>query len=490
MSAAHAVGVAMVAARAALLLLVLAGLACEGPPGRAPDAIASLRLSLDGDRLRDAAGREVWLRGLNAGGRAKLPPFLPFEFRESGLPEQASAPAFDEALARFVDRVAGWGLNVVRLPWSWEALEPSRGQLDEVYLERYLVLARAFSARGVRVVVDFHQDVFARPYCGDGFPRWACPQPVPEPPADCAGWYTGYLGGNPEVQRAFDRFWRNEEGIQDAFVAAWQRLAARAWLIDGVVGFDLMNEPYQGSAPAASWYAQTLEPFYRRLGEALRAVAPGALLLVEPNGSDGPTARTELARPAPGFILAPHYYHPLVFLFGEWTGSVSLDEPIAGWAREAAAWPSPLFLGEAGVGRRVKGGAAYLMALLDALDRVGGHATIWELSESSREWNGEDFSLIAPDGREAATLAGLVRVFPRAVAGRVRAFRNDAASRSGELELEARPGQSELAAPWRLYPEGVSATLEGVAGEVRVVSGAIHVETWSAGSARVRFRPR
>jgi endoglycosylceramidase len=468
-------------------------LSCSPPPAHEPGALSSLRLTVDGPLLRDAAGREVWLRGVNAGGRSKLPPFLPFEFRESGLAEQAAAPPFDEALARYADRIAGFGQNVVRLPWSWEGLEPTRGQLDEQYLERYLAMARAFSARGIRVVVDLHQDVFARPYCGDGFPLWACPQPLPTTPQDCSGWFTAYLGASPEVQLAFDRLWRNEDGLSDALVAAWRKLAARAWSIDGVVGFDLMNEPYPGSAPLASWYRQTLEPFYRRLGAAIHEVAPGAVLLVEPTGTEGPAARTELERPGPGFVLAPHYYHPLIFMFGEWTGSASLDEPIAGWASEAAAWPSPLVIGELGAGRAVKGGLAYLRALFDALDRVGAHAMLWEVSESRVEWNGEDFSLITPDGHEAPTLAGLLRVYPRAVAGSLRSFHYDAATRSAELAFLASPGgRSELAVPARLYPEGATASLEGVAGEARYrpEQGAVLVEAWTAGSARVRVGPR
>jgi len=51
----------------------------------------SSRLTVDGRALRDAASRQVLLRGINAGGRSKLPPFFPFEFRESGEPDQAAA---------------------------------------------------------------------------------------------------------------------------------------------------------------------------------------------------------------------------------------------------------------------------------------------------------------------------------------------------------------------------------------------------------------
>jgi endoglycosylceramidase len=472
-------------------LLALACSACQAPP--AGDPSPSLRVAVDGRALRDAAGRELLLRGINCGGRSKLSPFLPFEFRESGLPAQAAAPVFAEALARYVERVRGWGLNVVRLPWIWEALEPERGSIDELYLERYLATARAFSRRGIRVVVDFHQDVFARPYCGDGFPLWACPQPAPETPKDCTQWYSGYLS-SPAVRAAFDRFWRNEDGVQDAFVAAWQRVAAAAWRIDGVIGFDLINEPFNGSAPAATWYRETLRPFYARLASALHAVAPGALLLVEPTALDGPAAETKLELPAAaGLVLAPHYYNPLVFLYREWTGSMDLAQPIGSWAGYGAAFGVPVFVGEFGVARSVKGGGEYLRALYAALDRFALHGTQWEISESALDWNDEGYNVLEADGRERPSVASLLRAYPRAVAGKLASFAFDPATRSGELEFAATAGGvTEVAAPARLYPDGATATIEGVPGSATwdAAREVIVVEIWSAGNARLRFRPR
>ena len=61
--------------------------------------LAHRRLRASGTALIDAAGRQVLLRGVNAGGRSKLPPFLPFPFAESARPDQADAPPFDEAVA-------------------------------------------------------------------------------------------------------------------------------------------------------------------------------------------------------------------------------------------------------------------------------------------------------------------------------------------------------------------------------------------------------
>ena len=78
-------------------------------------------------------------------------------------------------------------------------------------------MAEALGARGIRVVVDFHQDVYARPFCGDGFPLWTIAGEVPERPEDCESWFNGYLTDDEGVGASFDRFWANEDGLRDAF---------------------------------------------------------------------------------------------------------------------------------------------------------------------------------------------------------------------------------------------------------------------------------
>ncbi|MDP6944196.1 MAG: cellulase family glycosylhydrolase, partial [Myxococcota bacterium] len=244
-----------------------------------------MRLTAVGSRLLDALGREVMLRGANTGGRSKFEPFIPFPFLESGLAEQADAPPFAEAVETYYDMVASWGTNVVRMPFSWEALEPTRGTYDDTYLSRYQAMISAAESRGIRVIVDFHQDVFASVYCGDGFPLWAVPEPWPEPAESCASWFSAYFNEGP-MHAAWDRFWANEDDLMDDFEAMWTHMASATWPQDAVIGFEIINEPAPGSEPEETWAPEVLTPFYSEMVTVIREAAPGALVFFDSTGAE------------------------------------------------------------------------------------------------------------------------------------------------------------------------------------------------------------
>lgn len=433
------------------LLALLA--ACEGDPPAPcapPVALADQRLRVDGRVLRDAAGRAVLLRGINTGGRSKDPPFMPFEFAEAGH----DAPPFAEALAIYVDRVADWGLNVARVPFSWEALEPTRGTYDGAYLDRYVALVEALGARDVRVIVDFHQDVFHRAFCGDGFPAWALPPEPGAPPASCRYWFTGYLT-HEGVKAAYDRFWANTDGLQTAFEAMWRHVAARLWAAPNVIGFEIINEPGWGTADPDVWAVEVLAPFYARLAAVVREQAPDALVFVDSTGADALDATTSLPRPeTEGIVFAPHFYVPSVILQGRWDRTGDIPGALARWDAVGGLWNAPVLLGEFGVPPD-DGGVAYLREHYAALDVLGMHATLWEYSTSGHVWNEESLTVTTPDGREHSTVDALVRPYPAAVAGEVSLLRYDPDARALELRYVAEAGGiSEIRLPARLWPGG------------------------------------
>lgn len=408
-------------------------------------APADWRLRADGTRLRDALGRVVFLRGVNMGGHSKLPPFAPFDFAPGG---------FDAALEAYVTRAAAWGIDVARVPFTWEAVEPTRGADDAAFLARFDALLDALWKRGIYTIVDAHQDVYARVFCGSGFPAWTLPG-VPGPPHhDCPGWGFAYTN-DAGVQGAFDRFWAAGSPVQADYAALWDRMAARYADRPGVVAFEIMNEPGWGSAVARTFEPAVLTPFFSRLAARLRALAPRTLVLFEPTGLDGVTVETTLERPAgDGLVFAPHYYQLAV---GS-GGVVAAD--LGKWAELAGRFGTPLLVGEFGVSTDDPSGASYMRAHFDALDALQAHGTEWEYSVTNEVWNDEHLSLVDASGQELPVAAAIVRPYPRAVAGEPSAFSVDAA---GVFSLRYAPaaGITEIATPPRAFPGGRAITVEG-----------------------------
>ena len=425
---------------------------CEIPA----TALDSWRLVADCTSLRDAAGRLVFLRGMNTGGRSKFAPFFPFAFEGDS--------DFDAALDAYWDRMAAWGFSVARLVFTWEAVEPAPGAYDEAFLSRYDAMIDAAWARGIRVVVDFHQDVYARMYCGDGFPEWTIPDALREtPPDDCSAWFSGYLM-NDHVRAAFDRFWTNEDGLQDAYFAMFDRMVERYADRPGVIGFEAMNEPGWGTAGMQDWERETFGPFFVTFAERVRAAAPEALVFLDATSLDGLSASTALEDPGvPGTVFAPHDYDPSTSLTGEYVADGSVREAVGTWASLGAEWDVPVFLGEFGVSGSTIGAREFLRDHMSALDDLGMSGTAWEYSVSGELWSAEDFSLVDGDGAERpGHVDGLVRPTLRAAAGRDVTVRYDAEERVFVASVVPdAAGVTEVALPDRVYPEGVRVGLTG-----------------------------
>jgi len=269
-------------------------------------------------------------------------------------------------------------------------------------------------------------------------------------------------------------------------------VAARLWPVDGVIGFDVMNEPHYGTAEPDAWSRDVLRPFFERLAVVLREEAPQALIFFEPSGVDAADRVTALEPPAGGgFVFAPHYYAATVFLLGPDAATYDTDADLASWVEQTAGWGVPLLLGEFGSKTGTAGGARYLRANFDSLDRYLFHGTAWDYSTARDDWNAEGYSVTRYGGEETPSVAALVRAYPRAVAGRITSFVFDADTRRGTLSFAAAPGVTELAAPTRLYPGGVDASLEGVGGRAAwdAEHGLLLVQTTGAGAATVSFAP-
>ncbi len=360
----------------ALALLTLAALASAcGDPASIPEA-ASYRVE-DGTLL-DPQGRTLLLRGLNYANDHKFP-----------APDGASFLPSWESPRDFVE-LAGWGLDSVRLLVVWEALEPEPGRYDDAYLDRIRERLDWAHAAGVSVIVDMHQDLFARSFGGDGAPSWAV-QTDGIPFELRSPWYLNFVA--PALLRAIDNFFADRDGVLEHFVATWEHVVERLRDHPALIGYDLLNEPFPGSLFLAPDGADrdVLHPFYRRLIARLAARDAEHVFFVEPNPvrtnvlvAGYPTALGPYDE-APGrLMLAPHLYDPVVTTTLRYTGNDAfIRAGVRGATREAARLGWGLWFGEWSVwDGRVDGGVAFLHDQLAAFDEALCGWSFWNLSRN------------------------------------------------------------------------------------------------------------
>jgi endoglycosylceramidase len=234
-------------------------------------------LAKAGRWITDRSGRVVILHGINM--VYKLPPYQP------------AAVGFGSDDAAFLKRN---GFDTVRLGAIEKGVEPQPGRYRASYVRGLRTTERMLARHGVFSLVDFHQDLYNEKFGGEGWPDWAVlddglpPDPMPGFPAT-------YLT-SPGLNRAFDNFWANKLGpggvpIQKRYAAAWARVARDFSHDPGVLGYDLLNEPWPGTAFATcantagcpTFDKDILAPFYRRVIQRIRGVDQTHLAFYEPH---------------------------------------------------------------------------------------------------------------------------------------------------------------------------------------------------------------
>src|SRR6476659_1777395 len=134
-------------------LLVLWAAACASPVERT----RFVPVDADGPTLRDARGRTLVLRGVNA----RVAGVFDVTFDDGRAPREA-IPGFD---ASDVADLRASGFNLLRLPVSWSGIEPRPGEIDAAYLDRIAAVVELCRGSGVYVLIDLHEDGFSKELC-------------------------------------------------------------------------------------------------------------------------------------------------------------------------------------------------------------------------------------------------------------------------------------------------------------------------------------
>ena len=92
----------------------------------------------------------------------KLPPYLP------------TSDTFDYQMSlntkHDLDTMKRLGFNSIRLGVIWEAVETAPGVYDYEFLDKVEKVINTLGENGIYTLVDAHQDVFSRNFCGEGVP--------------------------------------------------------------------------------------------------------------------------------------------------------------------------------------------------------------------------------------------------------------------------------------------------------------------------------
>ena len=111
--------------------------------------------------ILDKFGRHTVFHGVNV--VVKLPPYIP------------KTDAFDPLFSlsdEDITYMKNMGFNLVRLGIIWESVERKEGEYDYDYLSKMKEIVNKLGENGIYSIIDAHQDVFARNFCGEGVPAF------------------------------------------------------------------------------------------------------------------------------------------------------------------------------------------------------------------------------------------------------------------------------------------------------------------------------
>ncbi|EPG74538.1 hypothetical protein LEP1GSC058_2632 [Leptospira fainei serovar Hurstbridge str. BUT 6] len=281
----------------------------------------------------DGLGREVYFRGFNISGNAKL-------VQHGFKPFQNEADA-EIAFGRLGQTT---GANMIRFIVAWEGTHPAVDTMDYAYLDSIIAQIRKATQKKLYILLDFHQDLFSRNlfnksswYTGNGAPAWIIAggsYPSEYCGIICASWSQNNLT-NEAIRRAFRNFWNDStlntalgtRTMQEEFL--WQLGKTAAYLkaqltpaeFAYILGIDPFNEPVDGGMQGltpAQWDNQKLWPFYNKVRQSLNQngwdskwVYAEPLVFWNTNiGAIAPaTGGGHLTTlPGPGFVFNSHFY--------------------------------------------------------------------------------------------------------------------------------------------------------------------------------------
>jgi hypothetical protein len=300
------------------------------------------------DKVYDSNGNVVPLLGIDVDG-------LDFGTGNPATNPDSCGKGWSIPRGSFAN-VSSWGFNSIRVPISWENIEPTAPTLgsngtwmhhwNDAFLKELDTVVGKFGKTHIPVIFDFAQVDVSGAF-----------QQAPEKVqgGECEGW------GNPiwlypsitspstgqQLGAAMCSFFNDQSMVGnsapppvEAMEAAETMLASRYATNSTVIGIDMFNEPwFTSTCGSASSEGNLLTAFYTKMGKAIEAVNPHLLLVFEepPPGlmSDSPIITSQ-----PAISNAVYSFHI-------YTSSWNTAQPyMQAYLGNANRWGVPEWMGE------------------------------------------------------------------------------------------------------------------------------------------------
>ena len=304
------------------------------------------------------------------------------------------------------------GYNVVRYLVFWEALEPTEGYIDTSYLRASIAKVKQIESCSLDVIIDMHQDLFAQRFSGDGFPDWMVKTDGKSFKLNNDSWSLNYL--QPAVLATFDNFWNNKSE-QDKYANALRIFVNTFDTLPGVIGYDIMNEPFPGACLPNVFEAGKLSTFYQNMLKIVRPIS-NKLFFFEPWMSTSAGIPTFLTFKPDGLcVYEPHYYNLICESYKAYNilHKNSMQCALKTKADEARSFKVPMLLGEFGISSRSNRFNNYLIDIANVSDQYGFSWTYWAYDKQKDS----GFGLLNDDSTASIQSIALQRIYPQKIAG-------------------------------------------------------------------------